>query len=80
MADEIDAAIGRRLMRRRQILGMTQQKVGEAIGVRFQQVQKYECGANRISAARLWALAQALDVDVSYFFDGVSGGAVYQFS
>jgi transcriptional regulator with XRE-family HTH domain len=51
---------------------MTQQQLATAVGVRFQQIQKYECGANRISAARLWQLSEALDVPVSYFFDQLS--------
>lgn len=53
-------------------MGLTQQHVGEALGIRFQQVQKYECAANRMSAAVLWKLAKILDVDVRYFFDGLA--------
>ena len=71
MSDEIDVHIGRRVRRRRRLLGLTQQQVAGACGVRFQQIQKYECGANRVSAARLWRLARALDVPVGYFFDGL---------
>lgn len=71
MASEIDLHLGRRLRRRRRLLGLTQQQVAELIGVRFQQVQKYECAANRVSAARLWQLADALEAPVSYFFDGL---------
>lgn len=70
MAEEIDLHIGRRLRRRRRVLGLTQQQLGERLGIRFQQVQKYECGANRISAARLWHLARALETGVGYFYDG----------
>ncbi|MDE2485772.1 MAG: helix-turn-helix transcriptional regulator [Alphaproteobacteria bacterium] len=70
MADDIDVHLGRRLRRRRRLLGLTQQELAEACGVRFQQIQKYECAANRMSAARLWQLAQALEAPVSYFFDG----------
>lgn len=70
MAQELDLHIGRRLRRRRRVLGLTQQQLGERLGIRFQQVQKYECGANRISAARLWHLATALEVEVGYFYDG----------
>lgn len=70
MASEIDLHIGRRLRRRRRVLGLTQQQLGDRLGIRFQQVQKYECGANRISAARLWYLASALETDVLYFYDG----------
>lgn len=68
----IDVHLGKRLRRRRRILGLTQQQLAGACGVRFQQIQKYEFGANRISAARLWQLAEALDVPVSYFYDGLS--------
>jgi transcriptional regulator with XRE-family HTH domain len=71
MANDIDLHLGKRLRRRRRLLGLTQQQVAEVVGIRFQQIQKYECGANRISAARLWQLAQALEVPVSYFFDGL---------
>jgi len=71
MADDIDVHIGKRVRRRRRLLGLTQQQVAGACGVRFQQIQKYECGANRLSAARLWRLARALEVPVAYFFDGL---------
>lgn len=69
MTDQIDASIGRRVFRRRRLMGLTQQQLGEAIGVRFQQIQKYECGANRISAARLWFISRTLEVPVAYFFE-----------
>ena len=72
MADDIDAHLGRRLRRRRRLLGLTQEQLALAVGVRFQQIQKYECGANRISAARLWSLAQALEAPISYFYDGLT--------
>ena len=52
-------------------MGLTQQDVGDALGIRFQQVQKYESAANRMSAAVLWKLANLLEVDVRYFFDGL---------
>ena len=72
MGDDIDLHLGKRLRRRRRLLGLTQQQVAVNVGIRFQQIQKYECGANRISAARLWQLAQALEVPVSYFYDGLA--------
>ncbi|MEH6663276.1 MAG: helix-turn-helix transcriptional regulator [Brevundimonas sp.] len=72
MATEIDLHLGRRLRRRRRLLGLTQQQLAVQVGIRFQQIQKYECGANRISAARLWQLAEALETPVSYFYDGLS--------
>ena len=71
MANDIDLHIGKRLRRRRRLLGLTQQQVAQVVGIRFQQIQKYECGANRISAARLWQLAEALEVPVNYFYDGL---------
>ncbi|HMO43783.1 MAG TPA: helix-turn-helix transcriptional regulator [Phenylobacterium sp.] len=72
MGNEIDVHLGKRLRRRRRLLGLTQQQLAGACGVRFQQIQKYECGANRISAARLWQLSEALEVPVAYFYDGLS--------
>jgi transcriptional regulator with XRE-family HTH domain len=72
MGNDIDVYLGKRLRRRRRLLGLTQQQLAGAVGVRFQQIQKYECGANRISAARLWQLSEALDVPVGYFYDGLS--------
>lgn len=72
MATDIDLHLGKRLRRRRRLLGLTQQQLAIHVGIRFQQIQKYECGANRISAARLWQLSEALETPVSYFFDGLS--------
>lgn len=71
-ATEIDQHVGARLRVRRQVLGMSQEALGERLGVTFQQVQKYERGSNRVSASRLFFLADALDVPVSYFFDGLA--------
>ncbi|TCS13699.1 helix-turn-helix transcriptional regulator [Caulobacter sp. BK020] len=72
MSNDIDVYLGKRLRRRRRLLGLTQQQLAGTVGVRFQQIQKYECGANRISAARLWQLSEALEVPVGYFYDGLS--------
>ena len=72
MATDIDLHLGRRLRRRRRLLGLTQQQLALQVGIRFQQIQKYECGANRISAARLWQLAEALETPVNYFYDGLA--------
>ncbi|WP_019960968.1 helix-turn-helix domain-containing protein [Woodsholea maritima] len=72
MTNEIDHHVGKRLRRRRRLLGLTQQQLAEAVGIRFQQVQKYECGANRVSASRLFELAEALDVPVQYFYEGLT--------
>jgi transcriptional regulator with XRE-family HTH domain len=71
MADETDLHVGKRLRRRRRLLGMTQQDLAGQVGVRFQQIQKYECGANRVTASRLFDLSRALNVTVQYFFDGM---------
>jgi transcriptional regulator with XRE-family HTH domain len=73
MSDEIDVHLGKRMRRRRRLLGLTQQQLALACGVRFQQIQKYECGANRVSAARLWRISGALEVPVGYFFEGLGG-------
>ena len=72
MATDIDLHLGRRLRRRRRLLGLTQLQLAVQVGISFQQIQKYECGANHISAARLWQLAQALETPVSYFYDCVA--------
>lgn len=65
----VDAHVGQRVRMRRTLLGMSQERLGEAIGLTFQQVQKYERGSNRISAGTLYRLSQVLDVPVSFFFD-----------
>ena len=69
---ELDTYIGARLRMRRLMLGMSQEALGEKLSLTFQQIQKYEKGTNRVSASRLYELAQALDVPVRYFFDGIS--------
>jgi transcriptional regulator with XRE-family HTH domain len=77
MDQNIDLLLGRRLRRRRKLMGLTQSQLAQRVGVRFQQIQKYEAGANRIAAARLWDFCQALEVEIAYFFDGLaseSGG------
>lgn len=71
MPTNIDLHLGRRLRRRRRLLGLTQQQLASQVGIRFQQIQKYESSANRISAARLWQLSEALECPVSYFYDGL---------
>lgn len=79
MTGEVDHHVGQRLRRRRKLLGLTQQQLGDSVGIRFQQVQKYESGANRMSASRLFDLAEALDVPVQYFYEGLqrrNGSAV----
>lgn len=71
MKHPVDLHVGQRLRNRRWLMGMTQQQLASAVGIKFQQIQKYESGANRVSASRLWDLSQALDVPVSFFFDGL---------
>ncbi len=68
-ATPIDAHVGRRLRLRRTLLGMNQSALGQAVGLTFQQIQKYERGANRIGSSRLYQFCQVLDVPVSFFFD-----------
>ncbi|OJX81400.1 helix-turn-helix transcriptional regulator [Magnetospirillum sp. 64-120] len=68
----IDVHVGNRVRLRRTLLGMSQEKLGEALGLTFQQVQKYERGANRVGASRLYDLSRVLDVPVSYFFDDMN--------
>lgn len=78
MANTVDLHVGKRLRQRRRLLGLTQQKLADEVNIRFQQIQKYESGANRISASRLWSLAKALEVPVSFFFDGLNGDAIHE--
>ncbi len=72
MAHPVDLHVGQRLRQRRCLLGMTQQRLASSVGIKFQQIQKYESGANRVSASRLWTLAEALGCPVSYFFDDMN--------
>ncbi len=65
----IDVHVGSRIRLRRTLLGMSQERLGDALGLTFQQVQKYERGANRVGASRLFDLSRVLDVPVSFFFD-----------
>ncbi len=73
-ADPIDRYVGSRVRVRRLGLGMSQTTLGQAIGVTFQQVQKYENGANRVGASNLYKMAKALGVDVGFFYDGMPQG------
>ena len=70
MKHPVDIHVGQRVRQRRSLLGMTQQELGDSVGIRFQQIQKYETGANRISASRMWDIAAAMEVPVSFFFEG----------
>ncbi len=69
--DPVDVQVGRRVREARGALGLSQEKLGNIVGVSFQQVQKYEKGANRIGASRLWQFSNALGLPVSFFFDGM---------
>ena len=71
MAHPVDVHVGKRVRHRRWLIGMTQQQLAERVGIKFQQIQKYETGANRVSASRLWDIADALEVPVSFFFEGI---------
>jgi transcriptional regulator with XRE-family HTH domain len=66
----VDVHVGSRVRQRRVVLGLSQEKLGEAIGLTFQQIQQYERGTNRISASRLFQLSRVLDVPVAFFFEG----------
>jgi transcriptional regulator with XRE-family HTH domain len=68
----VDLHVGARVRMRRKLMGMSQEKLAEELGLTFQQVQKYERGANRVSASKLYEIARALSTPVAYFFDGLS--------
>ena len=74
MKHPVDVHVGKRVRHRRWMVGMTQQQLGERVGIKFQQIQKYETGMNRISASRLWDIAEVLGVPISFFFEGLQGG------
>ncbi|MAS11790.1 MULTISPECIES: helix-turn-helix domain-containing protein [unclassified Nitratireductor] len=69
----IDIHVGGRIRLRRNMLGMSQEKLGESLGITFQQIQKYEKGTNRVGASRLQAIASVLSAPVSFFFEGAPG-------
>jgi transcriptional regulator with XRE-family HTH domain len=75
-ATEVDAHVGQRMRQRRESLGMSQGRLGRHLGLTFSQVQKYEKGANRIGAGRLYLLANYLGVPIHYFFEGLGSEAV----
>lgn len=72
MKNPTDIHVGQRLRHRRWMLGLTQQELAQAVGIKFQQIQKYESGINRMSASRLWDVANALGVSVDFFFEGLA--------
>lgn len=71
MKHPVDVHVGKRIRHRRWLVGMTQQQLAEKVGIKFQQIQKYETGMNRVSASRLWDIATALSISVSFFFEGL---------
>ncbi len=71
LAVVVDQHVGERIRQRRTLLGFTQEQLAEALQISYQQIQKYETGANRVSAGRLYQIARRLDVDVSHFFSGL---------
>ncbi len=75
MKHPVDVHVGKRVRHRRWMVGMTQQQLAEKVGIKFQQIQKYETGMNRVSASRLWDISEALSVPVSFFFEGLDGEA-----
>src|SRR6201995_3887173 len=74
-ASPIDVQVGNRVRLRRMLIGMSQEKLGEMLGLTFQQVQKYEKGVNRIGAGRLFQVAHILNVPIDYFYEGVVNGS-----
>jgi len=76
MAHPVDLHVGERVRQRRWMMALTQTQLGEHVGIKFQQIQKYESGTNRISASRIWEIAAALQVPVSFFFEGLVGPTI----
>jgi transcriptional regulator with XRE-family HTH domain len=70
----VDEHVGKRIRHCRWMVGMTQQQLADAVGIKFQQIQKYETGMNRVSASRLWDIAHTLNVPINFFFEGLSSG------
>lgn len=70
--DPVDIHVGSRVRLRRTLLGMSQEKLGNALGLTFQQVQKYERGTNRMGSSRIYHVSQILDVPISFFFDDLA--------
>ncbi|PRY23595.1 transcriptional regulator with XRE-family HTH domain [Aliiruegeria haliotis] len=71
MTHPVDVHVGKRVRHRRWKIAMTQQQLAKRVGIKFQRIQKYETGMNRISASRMWDIGEALDVPVSFFFEGL---------
>lgn len=73
MKHPVDVHVGKRIRHRRWMVGMTQQQLADAVGIKFQQIQKYETGMNRVSASRLWDISRSLGVSIAFFFEGLEG-------
>ncbi|AMY70189.1 helix-turn-helix domain-containing protein [Frigidibacter mobilis] len=71
MKHPVDVHVGKRIRHRRWMIGITQQQLAEKVGIKFQQIQKYETGMNRVSASRLWDISEVLGVPVAFFFEGL---------
>ena len=76
MKHPVDAHVGKRIRHRRWMVGMTQQQLADKVGIKFQQIQKYETGMNRVSASRLWDISETLGVTVAFFFEGLQENGV----
>jgi transcriptional regulator with XRE-family HTH domain len=76
MKHPVDVHVGKRIRHRRWMIGTTQQQLAEKVGIKFQQIQKYETGMNRVSASRLWDIAAALGVSIGFFFEGLGADGV----
>lgn len=76
MKHPVDVHVGKRIRHRRWVSGTTQQQLADQVGIKFQQIQKYETGMNRVSASRLWDIAASLGVDVAFFFEGLDGDLI----
>jgi transcriptional regulator with XRE-family HTH domain len=75
MAHPVYVHVGQRVRQRRSLLGMTMRKLGDSVGIKYQQLQKYESGTDRISASRMWNIAAAIGVPISFFYEGLDGQA-----
>lgn len=75
MKHPVDIHVGKRIRHRRWMVGMTQEQLAAKVGIKFQQIQKYETGMNRVSASRLWDISDAMGNDVSFFFEGLNSQA-----
>lgn len=78
MAHTVDVHVGKRIRQRRWLIGMTQQALADLVGIKFQQIQKYETGSNRVSASRLWDIGEAMGVPAAFFFEGIKDAGQHQ--